>query len=325
MIFSTKNKEENMDTKTYIDSLFSGYEETTALRDFKEELQSNMEDRITSLIAKGMNQGEAFEKASRELGDISVLADQISLRKKQEVFQDAYMGVRKYLKAGRVAAYVITGAWVLFGAIIALVVYFTGEKQYAFTAFPEPNQNFTGAMGILCAFIPPAAAAFIFLGLTQETGSRYPCTKKRSLWYALDAAVLCFGAVIFPLTYFATDRGLMEAVASLIPFVVPGLALLSFLRLTEKDYRKPWVREMYEKELQASRKLQSDPVTAARFGMTSGAIWIFAAGLFFLLGFLIGFQFSWLVFIFAVAVQLAVQSLMIKPDPNKEDVGNEAA
>ncbi|MFP3090430.1 hypothetical protein LQZ21_08910 [Treponema sp. TIM-1] len=43
------------------------------------------------------------------------------------------------------------------------------------------------------------------------------------------------------------------------------------------------------------------------------AIWIFAAGLFILLGFIIGFKFSWLVFIFAVAVQLAAQSMMTKP------------
>jgi hypothetical protein len=46
--------------------------------------------------------------------------------------------------------------------------------------------------------------------------------------------------------------------------------------------------------------------------MFSGAIWIFAAGIFILLGFLIGFKFSWLVFIFAVAFQLLVQGVMSK-------------
>jgi hypothetical protein len=56
----------------------------------------------------------------------------------------------------------------------------------------------------------------------------------------------------------------------------------------------------------------SDPVTAARFGMISGALWIFALGLFILLGFLSGFQFSWLVFVFAVAAQLAIQGVMIR-------------
>jgi hypothetical protein len=50
--------------------------------------------------------------------------------------------------------------------------------------------------------------------------------------------------------------------------------------------------------------------------MFSGAIWIFAVGLFILLGFLIGFKFSWLVFIFAVAFQLLIQGFMFKQAKN---------
>ncbi|MDR1900352.1 MAG: permease prefix domain 1-containing protein [Treponema sp.] len=301
-----------MDTRDFVNHLFSEYEETAELRDFKEELQSNLEARIASMAAGGMDRGAAFEKAAGELGDISALADQISLRKKQEIFQEAYMGLRRYLKPGRVAFYVISGAWAILGAVIALVVYFTGEDQSAFEAFWEPNKKIVGAIGVLIAFIPPSVGAFTFLGITQETASRHPLSKKRGAWYTLAAAALAFGLILSPLTYFASDRGLMEAVAALIPFVIPGLGLLIFLLLTEKNCLKPWARLRYEKEARASRELWSDPVTAARFGVVSGAIWIFAAGLFFLLGFLIGFQFSWLVFIFAVAVQLAVRSMMMK-------------
>ncbi|MDR0689934.1 MAG: permease prefix domain 1-containing protein [Spirochaetaceae bacterium] len=302
-----------MDTKDFVDRLFSEYEETAELRDFKEELLSNLDARIANLIAKGLDKKDAFEKASGELGDISALADQISLRKKQEIFQDAYMGMRVYLKPLRVAFYVIAGVWGILGAVIALVVYFTGEEQSALEAFWEPNKRLTGTLGVLLSFISTSVAAFTFLGVTQETTSRYPHSKKRGAWYALAAWALCFGAILFPLTYFATDRGLMEAAATLIPFSIPGLALLIFLQLTEKDYRKPWARARYEKEARVSREMWSDPLIAARFGMVSGAIWIFAAGLFILLGFLIGFHLSWLVFVFAVAVQLAAQSMMMKP------------
>ncbi|MDR2629503.1 MAG: permease prefix domain 1-containing protein [Spirochaetaceae bacterium] len=304
-----------MDTKEFVDHLFSEYEETPELRDFKEELLSNLEARIASLAAKGLDAKEAFEKASGELGDISVLAEEISLRKKQEIFQDAYMGIRSYLKPLRVAFYVITGAWVILGVVISLVVYFTGENQSALEAFWEPNKKLVGALGVLLAFIPLAAAAFTFLAVTQETASRYPRSKKRGGWYTLAAGLLSFGVLLFPLTYFATDRGLMEATATLIPCFIPGLALLIFLQLTEQDYRKPWARARYEKEARVNRELWSDPVVASRFGMVSGAIWIFAAGLFILLGFVIGFQFSWLIFVFAVAVQLTAQSVMMKPKP----------
>jgi hypothetical protein len=282
------------------------------LGDFKEELLSNLEDRVASLTAKGLDERAAFEKATGELGDISALADQISLRKKQEILQDAYMGMRKYLMPGRVALYVTSGALLVFGLIVALVVYVTGEEQSALEAFWEPNKRIVGALGTLLGFVPLAAGVFTFLGVTQETASRYPLSKKRGIWYALGAAVLTFGIILSPLTYFSTDRGLMEAVATLIPFFIPGLALLIFLPLTEKDTLKPWARARYEKEARASREIWSDPVTAARFGMVSGAIWIFAAGCFILFGFLIGFQFSWLAFVFALAVQLAVQGLMLK-------------
>jgi hypothetical protein len=310
-----------MDTKAFVHKLFSEYEETPALRDFKEELLSNLEARITSLSAKGMDPQAAFEKVTGELGDISILADQISLRKKQEIIQDAYMGIKTYLKPGRVALYVTAGVWAVFGIVIALVVYFTGEEQSALEAFWEPNKNMVGALGVLLAFIPLAAAGFTFLGITQETAWRYPLSKKRGAWYALAAAVLSFGLIISPLTWFATDRSLMEAVATLVPFFIPGLALLIFLPLTEKDTRKPWARARYEKEAKASMEVWSDPLAAARFGMISGAIWISAVGFFILLGLLLGFRFSWLIFVFATAVQLAAQSLMMKPNRNGKKEG----
>jgi hypothetical protein len=191
-----------METKEFVHNLFAEYEETAALRDFKEELLSNLDARITSLSAKGLDPQAAFEKATGELGDISTLADQISLRKKQEIIQDAYMGIRTYLKPGRVAMYVIAGAWAVFGIIIAMVVCFTGEEQSALEAFWEPNKNIVGALGTLLAFIPPAIAAFTFLGITQETAWRYPLSKKRSAWYALAAAILSFGLILSPLTWF---------------------------------------------------------------------------------------------------------------------------
>jgi hypothetical protein len=307
-----------METQDFVNRLFSEYEESPELRDFKEELLSNLEARIASLAAKGLDEGAAFEKAAGELGDISALADQISLKKKQEVLQDAYLGMKKYLKPGRVALYVLGGGWLILGLVVALVAYLTGEEVSAYDAFWEPNKRVVSFLGVLLGFIPPAAGLLTFLGITQETASRHPLSRKRGLWYALAAAVLSFGIILFPLTYYATDRRLMEAVATLIPFAIPGLGLLIFFILTERDTRKPWARAQYEREARVNMAVFSDPVTAARFGMISGALWIFAVGLFILLGFLSGFQFSWLVFVFAVAAQMAIQGVMIKGSGNEE-------
>jgi hypothetical protein len=301
-----------MKTQDFVNHLFAEYEDGPELRDFKEELLSNLEARIASLAARGLEEKAAFEKAAGELGDISALADQLSLKKKQEVLQDAYLGIRKYLKPGRVALYVLSGAFFLLGLVTALVVFLTGEEQSALEAFWEPNKRIVEALGVLLAFVPLAVGAFSFLGLTQETASRYPRSPKRGAWYGLAACVLSFGIILSPLSYFAVDRGLMEAAAVLIPFFIPGLSLLIFLVLTEKDARKPWVRACEEKEARENREKPRDPVAAARFGAISAALWTFALGFFFLLGFLAGFRFSWLAFIFAAAVQLTIHGLMMK-------------
>jgi hypothetical protein len=84
-----------MSTKDYIGSLFRDYEETEGLKDFMEELQSNLDERIASLVRKGQSEKEAFEKACVELGDISTLAKELSLKKRREVFEEAYMDIKK--------------------------------------------------------------------------------------------------------------------------------------------------------------------------------------------------------------------------------------
>ncbi|MDR0997926.1 MAG: permease prefix domain 1-containing protein, partial [Treponema sp.] len=292
-----------------------GYGETEALADFKEELLSNLNAKLDSLVKKGMSEKDAFIRATAELGDVSTLADEISLKKRQEVFEDWYMDVRRYMKPGRVAFYVLTGAWFVLGIVIALVVFFTGEAQPE--AFWESNRRLTEALGVLVGFVPLSLAAFTFLGLTQETASRNPLSKKRGAWYALASAALGFGIILSPLSYFATGQRLMEAIATLIPFAIPALGLLVFLILTEKDTRKPWARDWREKEAGASMEMFRDPAAAARFGVVSGAIWLFALGLFLLLGFLTGFHLSWLVFVFAMAVQLAIQGMMMRVGSGK--------
>jgi hypothetical protein len=124
--------------------------------------------------------------------------------------------------------------------------------------------------------------------------------------------MVSFGILLFPLTFFATARGLMEALATLIPFVLPGIGLLVFLILTERNRLKPWVTDRISEEAKKAQEIWKDPALSARFGMFSGAIWILALGLFVLLGILAGFQFSWFVFVLAVAVQLVLQGRMIK-------------
>jgi hypothetical protein len=306
-----------------VDSLFKGYEETAALADFKEELLGNLNAKIEDLVKKGMEPEAAFAKASAELGDVSAVADELSLKKRTEVFEEAYMGVSRYMTTGRVAGYVIFGALALFGITAALITLFAVKGVDI--GFDGPI-DWTGFFATMMPFLVTAIAGFTFLGVTQETASMYPVSRKRAAWYTVAAALIAFGIFTMPIVFFGVKIAdnilpvisgynlevLVPVMGMLIPFVLPGIGILVFLVLTEKDRLKPWAKDFRDKTVAREMAMWNDPATAARFGMFSGAIWIFATGLFLLLGFIISFRFSWLVFIFAVAFQLVIQGVMSK-------------
>jgi hypothetical protein len=177
-------------------------------------------------------------------------------------------------------------------------------------------------------FLVAAIAGFTYLGMTQETASMYPVSKKRAAWYSAAAGLIAFGLFTMPIVYFSVRIAdnmlwdiasynlevLVPVLGILIPFVLPGIGILVYLCLTEKDRLKPWAKDFRDKAAAREVEMWNDPVTAMRFGLFSGAIWIFTVGLFFLFGFLIGFKFSWLVFIFATAFQLLLQGFMSKKE-----------
>jgi hypothetical protein len=268
-----------------------------------------------------MTEAAAFDKAAAELGDVSALADEISLKRRREVYEEAYLGIRRYMKAPRVAAWVIFGALLLSGLVAAAIAYFSPPLA-GLGRLEQYGGLFGTIMASLCLTVP----AFCFLGLTQESASHYPMSKKRAAWYTLAAFLLSAGISLLPLTYFSTGHALngsglaiISALGILMPFVIPGAALLVFLCLTEKDRSKPWTRELRSSALKHEMEIWNDPATANRFGLFSGAIWIFAAGLFLVLGFSIGFRFSWLAFVFATAFQLLVQGMMTAPRRGAEE------
>jgi hypothetical protein len=302
-----------MNTQQYVDGLFAHYEETPALADFKEELRGNLDERIKNLVRKGMPEAEAFHKATEELGDISALAEEISLKKKQEVFEDMYMGTRKYMTPKRTAAFVLGGTAVCFGLISAAITWFSAGTEEA-------------ALGSAMVFCVAGAALLTFMGLTQETAAMHPMSWKRAALYAVSVGVFLFGVFIVPMTYFSTtgvnpydiavgahaprgNIGLMTSIAALIPFVLPAAALFVFLALTEKDRRKPWVVEMAKESARRDMEYFADAAQSMRFGLVCGAIWIAAIASFVVLTLRVGILYSWLAFAGAIVLQLLTQAL----------------
>ncbi|MCL2792081.1 MAG: permease prefix domain 1-containing protein [Spirochaetaceae bacterium] len=286
-----------MNTGEYIDKLFSDYEDNKTLSDFKEELESNLKDRISYLQSKGTSEQDAWEKATAELTDISEIAQQLSLKKQKEVFADMYLKTRNYISTKRAVLYILFGGFLALGIILSVLSYLSTDNPMA-------------GLGALIPFMIIPVCGLIFMGLTQETAGRYPFPWKRAVFYVISIAVILFGLIVFSMMFFTSEAGLPEAIATLIPFALPGLMLLVFLGLTEKEHRKPWAIKQ-EIEIMKHGELYNNPQKSMKRGLLSGALWLFTTALVVTLGMIFGFRYSLPLFLFAVAGEVLIEFFMI--------------
>jgi hypothetical protein len=226
-----------MNTRDYVKSLFKDYEESPGLAEFTEELQSNLDARIASLEQRGLSKNAAFDKAAAELGDISILAGEMSLKKRREVFQEAYLGIRSYMKLPRILCYVFFGTLTAFGALIAAIAWFSAGSEALY--------------GSLVVFELSGLAGLVFMGLTQETSAREGMPWKRALWYTLAVSSLFFG-ILTSFLLLLKEHNPIAALGTLIPFGLPGFSLIIFLILSEKDRNKAWVKALKERRFEKS-------------------------------------------------------------------------
>jgi hypothetical protein len=304
-----------MSAKNYIDTLFSDYQETPALADFKEELCGYLSEQVSELVKRGMDEKSAFEKATKDLGDMSAVADEVSLRKKQEVLSEMYMKTRSYISAKRGALYALCGLVLGAGILIPLITWFASEIA-------------VGTIATILPFAMVSILGFLFLGLTQETAAHEPMRWKRAIWYVLSVGLVLFGVLAAFITHFdmnfvsATELAahganpettpILGSLSVLMIFALPGIALGIFLILTEKERGKPWVIKQRLELINQEMERFGGAEGSQRFGLLCGAIWIAAISVFVLLTILIGIKFSWLAIVAALVIQMIVMAILTK-------------
>ncbi|MGB4429399.1 MAG: permease prefix domain 1-containing protein, partial [Thermacetogeniaceae bacterium] len=67
----------NSKVKKYIDHLFSDVEPSQQLFDLKEELTTNLKEKIEDYISRGMDEEQAFKEAVITIGDLSGLVEEM--------------------------------------------------------------------------------------------------------------------------------------------------------------------------------------------------------------------------------------------------------
>ncbi|PTM57755.1 permease prefix domain 1-containing protein [Desmospora activa] len=215
-----KNKPIDGKVKAYIDNLFSGVGETQQLFDLKEELATNMKEKIADYHARGMEGEQAFKEAVISMGDLSGLVEDMRKRGQDTAKQAVYSTMTARIStAGTVAGVLL----ILFGLFTSAMLYFMNLSG-----------NEVIGSGI---FVVAGGTLFTYSVLTRETRKRFGMNKIRAAFYALAVGLLLFSLFTGLITRFATGET-YSAIAATMVFFLGGAGLLLSLILTGTDRRK---------------------------------------------------------------------------------------
>ena len=200
--------------KTYIDNLFSEVGASQQLFDLKEELETNMREKIADYQTRGMDEEQAFKEAVISMGDLRGLVDDMRKLGQDTAKQSIYSTMTARISTAGIIAGVLL---VLFGIFTVTMLYYMNL----------PGESVTGS-GI---FIVAGGALITYSLLTRETNKRYAMNKIRAALYALSIGILLFGMFTGVISRFSTGE-MYVAIGSLMVFTLVGIGLFLFLILT---------------------------------------------------------------------------------------------
>lgn len=215
-----KNKDLNKKVNSYVKQLFSGVGESQQLYDLKEELTTNLKEKIADYKKSGMDEDEAFKEAVSSLGDLSGLIDDM-----REIGQDHAKQAIYTSWATRISNVgLITGILViLFGILTSLMLYF---MEVPLEAVLGPT-----------IFIVLGGAILTYSLLTRETSQKYAMGKGRAILYSISAGLILFSLFVAFTTGVATGE-MFIAISSFMFFFLVGLGIFLSLILSGANRSK---------------------------------------------------------------------------------------
>jgi hypothetical protein len=217
-----KNKNNYIDNKvkSYIDELFSDVGPSQQLFDLKEELSTNLKEKIADYKSKGMEEKQAFKEAVISMGDLRGLVDDMRKIGQDTARQSVYSSMATRIStAGITAGALLT----LFGIFTIAMLYFMSLDSVAVTG-----------PGI---FIVAGGILLTYSILTRETRKKYAMNKIRAALYALSIGLILFAVFTAVTSGFATGE-IFIAIGSLMVFFLGGFGLFLLLILTERSRLK---------------------------------------------------------------------------------------
>ncbi|WP_188207529.1 permease prefix domain 1-containing protein [Alkalibacillus aidingensis] len=210
----------NQKVETYIHDLFSDVGESQQLFDLKQELITNMHERIKDYKAQGMTDEEAFKEAKVSMGDLSGLVDDMREHGRNEASQQVYSSMNNRISIGGI---VIGSVLILFGLLMSLSMSFMEVEAVAVPG--------TGIFAVI------GGAIITYSILTRETPKVFAMNRIRAALYAVAVGIILF-AIFVSLTSGLATGEVFIAISSFTVFFVVGFGLLLGLLLTTKSSRR---------------------------------------------------------------------------------------
>jgi hypothetical protein len=206
--------------RSYVNNLFSGVGDSQQLFDLKEELATNLKEKIGDYQKAGMEEQEAFKEAVSSMGDLSGLVDDM-----RQLGQDqAKQAVYSTMTARVSTAGLIVGVLVLlFGILTTAMLYFMGL----------PLEAVTGPV----IFVVIGGAIVTYSTLTRETSQKYAMNKGRAIFYAVAVGLILFSLFVAFISGFATGE-VFIGISSFMVFFLAGIGLLLGLLFSGTDRKK---------------------------------------------------------------------------------------
>ena len=288
-----------MKEQVYVDRLFADYDDNCEIRDFKEEIVGNLKERIKELMSKGLDEEKAFDKATAELGDITAIADDVGRKKSNDTIGEMYMRIKVPLTKKTAAGLAVGSGLLLFSMGWAFVTFF-GETSDARHYY------------ISVVVLSIACGLYTYVGLTQETTSHYPMKSGRAFVYGTTCLIgfLCAGVAVVTFLFYGFEMSAALGISMVL--MLPAICVFIFLLATESDRQKPWLKNMIEREIGNFECDIVDPVASAKFGVASGGLWILAIAIFATLTFIFGWQYSWLIILFTLVIQVFMTMMIFE-------------
>ena len=220
----TGNSRLNEKINDYLDLLFSGVGPRQPLFDLKEELAINLKEKTQDIMARGLDEDQAFKEAVASMGDLSGLVEDMRQLGQDTARQTVYTSMSAR----------ISTAGIVIGVLLVLFGLFTSAMLYSMNGSVDGSGVEVVGPGI---FVVAGGALLTYSILTRETRYKYAMNKIRAGLYAISIGLLLFSIFTGFVTRYATGE-MFITIASVMIFFLAGTGLFLTLALTGTDRRK---------------------------------------------------------------------------------------